>query len=136
MSNKIYTDKQLEVLRKNKYIKKCSSKSISFTNELKQKAVELDSIWKYFRDIFIELWFPDFIVNSDVPEQSLKNWRRIFKKDWIIWLTEDKRWRKKKNRIDISKMSLEEELKFFKTKSAYLEEENRILKWLKKNDVP
>lgn len=136
MSKKEYTKEQLEILRINKYIKNCSPKSISFTSEFKQKTIELDTLWKYSRDIFIEFWFPDFIVNSDVPRQSLKNWRLIMKRNWLIRLAEGKRWRKKKNKVNLSKMTKEEELKFFKAKSAYLEEENRILKWLKKNDVP
>jgi len=129
MSNKEYSKEQIEILKANKYIKNCSSKYITFTDEIKIEALKLDNKWVYFRDIFRHFWFPDFIVDSEVPRHRLKNWRKNMKTKWLQWLVGTKKWRKKWENIDISKMTQEEKIEYLETKTAYLEELHKSIYW-------
>lgn len=83
----------------------------------------------YFRDIFRYFWFPDFIINSEVPRNVIKEWRRKIKTKWLSWLIGTKKWRKKWERIDISKMNKDEYIKYLETKTAYLEELHKTKYW-------
>jgi len=129
MSNKEYSKEQIELLKTNKHVKNCSSKYITFTNELRLEALKMDKEWVYFRDIFKYFSFPDFIVNSEVPKQLLKSWRRKMKAKWLPWLINTKKWRKKKEKIDISKMTQEEKIEYLETENAYLKELHKSIYW-------
>jgi len=128
MSNKEYNKEQIELLKSNKYVKGCTSKYITFTDEIKIEALKLDKDWVYFKDIFRYFSFPDFVTESLVPKQSLKSWRHRFKNKWLSWLTWIK-WRKKWEKIDISKMSKDDYIKYLETKTAYLEELHKSAYW-------
>jgi len=129
MSNKEYSKEQIEILKANKYIKSCSSKYITFTDELKIEALKLDNKWVYFRDIFRHFWFPDFIINSEVPRNVIKEWKKKLKNKWLSWLVDTKKWRKKKEKIDISKMTQEEKIEYLETENAYLKELHKVVYW-------
>jgi hypothetical protein len=89
----------------------------------------LDKKWVYFRDIFRHFWFPDFIVDSEVPKQTLKNWRNNMKTNWLSWLIGKRKWRPKKEKVDISKMTPEEKILFLETENAYLKELHKEAYW-------
>lgn len=129
MSKKDYNKEQIDLLKANKYVKDCTSKYITFIDELKTEALKLDNKWVYFRDIFRHFWFPDFIVDSDVPKQILKNWRYNMRKKWLLWLVSTKKWRKKWEEINISKMTQEEKIIFLETENAYLKELYKTTYW-------
>ena len=129
MSKKAYTREEIEILKANKYVRNCSSKYITFTDELKTEALKLDNKWVYFRDIFKYFWFPEFIVNSEIPRNSLKDWRHRIKTKWLTWLVNTKKWRKKQEKIDISKMTQEEKIKYLETENAYLKELYKTTYW-------
>lgn len=103
-----YSKEQIEELLNNKYVKDCTSKYISFTDEFKIKVLELDNKWIYHRKIFEDFWFPEYIFKSNVVNRSLWNWRHKLKNKWLYGLVKNKKWRKKKENIDISKMDLSE----------------------------
>lgn len=121
MSKKEYTQEQMKELQLNSNVNLCTSKNIIYTDEFKIRAIQLDKRWFCPRDIFKDFWFPDYIVNWDIPGQSLKNWRYKVKKNWVIWLARWKKWRPKKERIDPSKMSKDEYIKYLEAKIAYQE---------------
>lgn len=129
MSNKEYNKVQIELLKTNKYVKGCTSKYITFTDEIKIEAMKLCNKWMYFRDIFKHFWFPDFIINSDVPKNAIKGWKRRIKINWLSWLIQTKKWRKKKEKIDISNMTQEEKIKYLETENAYLKELHKVAYW-------
>jgi hypothetical protein len=81
------------------------------------------------RDIFKKFWFPEYIINSKIPEKSLKNWRYIAKHKWIESLKNTKKWRKKKEIMDFSKMSLKEQNEYLKTENLYLKELHKQIYW-------
>lgn len=129
MSKIEYTKKQIQELLKNPYVKNCSNKYITFTDKFKIKALELDAEWIYHRQIFKDFWFPEYIVTSKVVSNSLWNWRHKFKYEWLSWLVWTKKGRKKWEKKDISKMSKDEQIEYFKTENAFLKEMYKRKYW-------
>lgn len=129
MSKITYTQSQINEIETNKYVEKCTTKQIRFTNEFKIELLKLADKWIFYREIFKILWFPEYVVNSKVPWISYTRWKNIKKSKWLIWLIWAKKWRPTKEKIDISKMSLEEQNEYFKTKVAYLEELHKTAYW-------
>ena len=124
-----YSKKQVEELLKNKYVKDCTQKYISFTDEFKIKVLELDNKWIYHRKIFKELWFPEYICISDVVNRTLRNLRHNVKTKWKDFLLESKKWRKKVENVDINKMTLLEQNEYLKTENAVLKEMYKLKYW-------
>ena len=81
MSKKEYTEDQIQEVLKNKYVKNCSSKYITFTDEFKIKVLELDKKWIYHRKIFEDFWFPEYIINSNLIPSIVWSWRYKMKND-------------------------------------------------------
>ena len=98
MSKKRYTDEQIKELKANKYVMNCTEKSVQFTDEFRKIAMELDGK-EFPRVVFKKYWFPDYVVNSEVPKESFKRRRKSIRKKWEIWLVDD-RWRPYKNKIE------------------------------------
>jgi len=129
MSKQEYNNDQIEELWNNSNIKKCSKKYITFTDEFKLEALKLDKQWIIHREIFRKFWFPEYIIKSTIPEKSLKNWRYKAKHKWIESLQNTKKWRKKKEIYDVSKMTKDEELEYLRTKVTILEELKKLVDW-------
>ena len=122
-----YTKNQILELEANKYVEKCSSKSITFTKECKIKAVELWEKWNFSKEVFSQLWFPYYISDSKTPIRCINRWRKNNEK----WNIESKRWRKKNMNpnFDISKMTKEEYIEYLEMKLAIAEEIKKIDSW-------
>ena len=102
-----YTEEQIKELKTNSSVKNATSKHIVFTKEFKLQAVKLAEKYISAKEIFNQFWFPEYVINSDIPSNSLARWKKLAKK----WIVEETKWRpKKEENIDFSKMSLEEQL--------------------------
>ena len=119
-----YTKEQIEELKQIRYVKNVTSKSIIFTYEAKVKSLKLREKWLTSKEIFQELWFPEYVLNSKIPSQSICRWSRK-KQTWII---EKKRWKEKTEKIDLNNMTLEQENEYLRTKLAILEDLSELLK--------
>ena len=91
-----YNKAQIKELKWIKYVKSVTSKNINFTLEYKLEVLKLSKEWLFYRDIFKKLWFPEYIVNSKIPERSFNRWNNKSKN----WNVEDKKWRPKSKKID------------------------------------
>ncbi len=117
-----YTKEEREVILQNRYVKACSEKYITFTDACKIEALSLKEWGMYSRDIFKTLGFPEFILHSRVPIQSIKNWSMKLKTSGIAWFKETKKWRKKKEKQDLSNMSKDEYIIYLETQVASMKE--------------
>lgn len=130
MSKRKYTKEEMYILRQNKYVKKCSEKYITYTDEFKIKWLEMNKKWKYHKQIFREFWFPDFIINSEIPKDTFDRLRYKSKHKWIKWIISWKKWRLKKEKTDITQMTKDEYIKHLEMQLAIYEE---LKKYLDKN---
>lgn len=114
-----YTKEQIKELLANKYVKSCTTKNITFTKECKLEALKMEKQLIFRKEIFKKLWFPEYIVHSDIPTKSIDRWKRNVKLKWLI---EKNKWRPKKEKIDFENMTLEQENEYLRAKLAYYEE--------------
>ncbi len=124
-----YNKAQIKELKMNKYVKDCTDKYLTFTDEFKIKVIKLDAKWVYHRQIFFDCWFPDYVWNTGLVPRIVWNWRFKFKNKWLPWLIWTKKWRKKWEKKDISKMTKEEYIIYLETKNAYLKELYKTAHW-------
>lgn len=118
-----YTKEQMEELIKNKYIKSCTDKNVNFTLECKIESVKLWNKWFPTKEIFKKLWFPEYIINSDIPTSSLNRWRKNIKK----WSIEEQKWRPKVEKIDFDNLTKDQYIEYLETKLAYYEEMKKYI---------
>ena len=134
MSKRRFTKDQIEELLKNKNIEKCSEKSISYSKEFKIRAIK-----QYNEEglsstmIFKQAGFDLNIIGRDTPDRCMNMWRDVFKNKGLEELSKETRG---KGRIGKGpqnfKGSDKEKMELLELKIAYLEEENRFLKILRK----
>jgi len=121
-----YTEKQIEELKNNPNVKNATSKHIVFTKEFKLEAVKLAKKYILAKEIFSQLWFPEYVINSVIPKNSISRWKRNINIKWVI---EENKWQKKKEYINISKMSKDEYIEYLEAKLAIVEELKKIDSW-------
>lgn len=126
MAEIIYKSEQIDELKWNKYVKNCTEKYITFTDDFKLKCLDLDNQWIYWKDIFEKYWFPEHILNSKIPWESIRRWRFKYKKWKLVWNT---KWRKKKERFDKSKMTKDEYIEYLETENTVIKELKKMLDW-------
>ncbi len=120
-----YTEEQIKELKSNPAVKNATSKHIIFTKDFKLQAVKLAEKYITTKEIFKQFWFPEYVINSNVPKSSLARWKRLAKK----WIIEEKKWRKKKEYIDTTKMTKDEYIEYLEAKLAIAEELKKLDKW-------
>lgn len=130
-----FTEEERAILIKSKHIAKVTDHTVSFTPAFKKFAVA-ENVDKGRRpqDIFITEGIAVSIIGGDIPQRNLEAWRKKVKETGISALDEDNRGRnkgssgrKKKERIDESKMSDKEIIEYYKTRCAYTDLENDFL---------
>lgn len=121
MEKTIYTQEQIDILLLNSYVKSCTTKYITLTDECKISALKLDAQGWYFRDIFAYLGFPDFFIQSESPRRTMKNWRHALRTKGFGNIINQTKGRKPKEKVNISEMTKDEYITYLETKTAYLE---------------
>lgn len=130
MSKKLFTEKEIKILSKNKNILKISSKSIVYALEFKEKFIEEYSKGKLPRIIFQENGFDIEILGIKRVEQSAQRWKRSYNKDGLLGLKDSREYSsgRPKNR----ELTDAEKMEKLEAKIRFLEIENEFLKKLKK----
>jgi len=83
MSKKLFTNEEIRLLSKNKYIKNITSKGITYTDEFKRIFISENSNGKLPRQIFEECGFDVDILGMYRIHSAAKRWRNMYKNDGL-----------------------------------------------------
>lgn len=119
MSKKIFSDREIEVLSNNRYVRNVSVKAITYTNEFKIHFLAQYLNGKSSRAIFEEAGFDIDMIGSKRIDCSSSRWRKAYKENGVIGLDDTRR--------NNSGRSRERSL----TKDEIIEKKNAEIEYLK-----
>jgi transposase len=128
MSDKIFTQDEIEILSGNKYVKRVSAKGITYTDEFKRLFISENEKGKLPRVIFEECGFNIDILGIKRVKSSGNRWRNAYREDGVLGL--------KDTRIENSgrprekDLTLEEKYERLMAQNKLLKAENELLKKL------
>lgn len=128
MSKKLFTNEEVELLSKNKYIKNITVKGITYTEEFKKIFITENTNGKLPRQIFEEYGFDIAILGMHRIHSAGKRWRKSYKKDGIVGLSDTRRLNSGRPRTN--NLSIEEKYARLEAKLKLLKAENELLKKL------
>ncbi len=128
MSKKLFTNEEVELLSKNKYIKNITIKGITYTEEFKKIFITENINGKLPRQIFEDCGFDIGILGTHRIHSSGKRWRKSYKEGGIIGLSDTRKLNS--GRPSTKKLSLEEKYARLEAKLKLLKAENELLKKL------
>lgn len=126
MSNKIFTQDEIEILSINKYVKRVSAKGITYTDEFKRIFISENEKGKLPRTIFEECGFNIDILGMKRVESSGKRWRAAYRKDGIFGLQDTRT--KNIGRAREKDLTLKEKYERLIAQNKLLKAENELLK--------
>ena len=130
MSKITFNKKEIKSLAKNKYVKKVSSKSITYSIEFKEKFIEEYYKGKLPRVIFEECGFDIDLIGLKRVEQSACRWKKSYEKDGLLGLQDIRK--SSLGRPQKRDLTVEEKNKKLEAKVKLLEVQVEFLKKLKK----
>jgi len=119
MSKKIFTEQELALLQQNKYVKKVSSKGITYTDEMKQFAIAEWEKGKNSTQIFEAAGFTKEILGPSRILQAMRRWRKAYKESGVMGLQDTRQGRS--GRPLERELSLEEQLERKEARIKFLE---------------
>lgn len=128
MSNKIFTEEEIAILSKNKYVKKVSNKGITYTDEFKRSFIAENNNGKLPRQIFEEHDFNIEILGMNRVRAAGKRWRSAFRRNGVSHLQDTRKFNS--GRPSDKNLSIEEKYEKLQAKLKLLEAENELLKKL------
>ena len=128
MSKKLFSSKDIEILSKNKYVKKVSENGITYTDEFKRLFIAENEKGKFPRDIFEECGFDIDIIGLKRIQSSGSRWRSAFRRNGVEQLQDTRKFNT--GRPTEKDLSLEEKYEKLQAKLKLLQAENELLKKL------
>lgn len=128
MSKKIFTDSEIAILSKNKYVKNVSSKGITYTDEFKRLFIVENQNGKLPRYIFEECGLSIDILGMQRVHSAAKRWRSAFRRNGVSELQDTRKFNS--GRPTEKHLSIEEKYEKLQAKVKLLEAENELLKKL------
>lgn len=128
MSKKLFTNEEIEILSKNKYIKNITSKGITYTEEFKRIFITENSNGKLPRIIFEQCGFDINILGMQRVKSAAKRWRKSYKDNGVLGLKDTRN--SNSGRPRTKDLSLEEKYARLEVKLNLLKAENELLKKL------
>ena len=130
MSKKIFSNKEIEKLSKNKNITKISSKAITYTFEFKCKFIDEYNLGKLPRIIFEEAGLDAEVLGKKRIQTASNRWRKAFKEKGELGLKDS---RKNCSGRPLSReLNDSEKISRLQSQIEYLKIENEFLKKLDK----
>lgn len=124
MSKKLFKEKDIKILSKNKYIKNISEKAITYSDEFKKLFIEQSNKGILPRVIFESVGIDVDIIGKNRLKTFAYRWRKKIKKGELL---EDNR-KLRSGRTLNRDLSLEEQISRLEAKNKLLEAENELLK--------
>lgn len=123
------------MLLKHASVARVTDHTVSYTPAFKKFAVvEHRDKGRRPQDIFIAEGIAVSLVGNDTPQRNIEAWRKKVETGGLDALNTEGRGqrkngggRKKKERVDVDKMSDKERIEYYKTRCAYIEAENDFL---------
>lgn len=128
MSNKIFTQDEIEILSSNKYVKHVSAKGITYTDEFKRLFIAENEKGKIPTVIFKECGFDLDVLGLDRVRSSGKRWRAAYREDGILGLQDTRV--ENSGRPREKGLTLEEKYERLMAQNKLLKAENELLKKL------
>lgn len=128
MSKKCFTNEQITLLSNNRYVKKVSSKAITYTDEFKLYVIAESLNGKATKEIFIEAGFDPQIIGVKRISSSICRWRKSYKESGVMGLRDTRR--ENSGRPRTQEASLEEQLVRKNIEIDYLKAELELVKKL------
>jgi hypothetical protein len=119
MSKKIFSRQEIEILEKNKYVKRVSEKALTYTDELKHYAIEQSEKGLMSTEIFEQAGFDLNIIGRTRAIKAVDRWKKAYKKSGVMGLRDSRKG--KSGRPLERELSLEEQLEREKAKNKFLE---------------
>ncbi|WP_317119174.1 HTH domain-containing protein, partial [Clostridium neonatale] len=91
MSKKTFSDEEVRSLSNNKYVKKVSNKSITYTNEFKIHFIAEYNNGKSPRTIFEEAGFNIDVIGLRRIDCSSSRWRKAYNENGVLGLDDTRR---------------------------------------------
>ena len=126
MSNRIFTQKEIDTLSQNQYVKNVTAKGITYTDEFKRIFIVENELGKFPRDIFEDHGFDINIVGIKRAKSSGNRWRNAYRKDGICGLNDTRK--DQSGRPSVKELSTEEKYERLKAQNKLLKAENELLK--------
>lgn len=128
MSKKLFTDTEVRLLSKNKYIVKVSNKSIKYSFEFKKKFIEEYKLGNLPRIIFEEVGFDVEIIGEKRIKMASHRWRKAFKENGELGLKDSRE--VNSGRTIERELTDSEKINRLKAEIKHLKIENEFLKKL------
>lgn len=128
MSIKVFTEEEIEILKRNPNVKKVTSKSITYTLEFKLDFMHEYNGGKLPRQIFIEHGFDIDLIGMKRVDQSACRWKRDYNAGGVVALDDSRK--NNRGRYKQEKQTQEDIIEEMKAKIALIEAENEMLKKL------
>jgi len=119
MSNKLFTELEIEVLKQNKYVKRVGPKGITYTDEMKHYAISKSEKGLLSTEIFENAGFNLEIIGSKRAQNALVRWLRAYKESGVMGLQDTRKG--KSGRPLERQLSLKEQLERERAKNKFLE---------------
>ena len=126
MSNRVFTQKEIDTLSQNQYVKNVSARGITYTDEFKRLFIVENELGKFPRDIFEDHGLDINIVGIKRAKSSGNRWRNAYKKDGICGLNDTRK--DHSGRPSVKELSTEEKYERLKAQNNLLKAENELLK--------
>jgi transposase len=128
MTKKLFTERDIQILSNNPYIKSVSQKGITYTDEFKRIFIEENEKGKLPRNIVEECGFDIDMIGMKRIMSSGSRWRAAYRKNGVFGLRDT---RQNAGRTLERELTLEEKYARLEAERNLLKAENELLKKIK-----
>ncbi|WP_090997962.1 IS3 family transposase [Bacillus sp. 491mf] len=126
MTKKLFTEKEVQILSRNPYVKSVSEKVITYTDEFKRIFIEENEKGKLPRDIFEECDFDIDVIGMQRVISSGSRWRGAYRENGVFGLRDTRKGNS--GRFLERELTLEEKYARLEAERNLLKAENELLK--------